>query len=65
MVGRQALMHRGDDGGAAAHAGLKQEGHAVLPRQRQQFGAVGSHHLLVGGADAAAALQALPYIRVG
>ena len=31
----------------------------------QQLGAVGSDHLLVGGADAAAAFQTLPHIRVG
>ena len=37
----------------------------MLLGQGQQFGTVGSHHLLVGGADTAAAFQALADIRVG
>ena len=65
MVGGQALVHRGDDRRAAANAGLEQEGHVMLLGQGQQFGTVGSDHLLVGGADTAAAFQALADIRVG
>ena len=57
-VGGQALVHGGDDGGAAAHGGLEQEGTVVCLGQRQQLRAVGGHHLLVGGAHAAAALEA-------
>ena len=65
MVGGQALVHRGDDRRAAADAGLKQEGRAVLFGKGQQLCAVGRDHLLVGGADAAPALEALAHIRVG
>ena len=65
MVGGQALVHRGDDRGAAANAGLKQERRIVRLGKGKQLGAVGSDHLLVGGADAAAAFQTLPHIRVG
>ncbi len=57
-VGREALVHRSDDGGAAAHRSLEQEGAAVGLGQSQQLCAVGGHHLLVGGAYAAAALEA-------
>ena len=57
-VGCQALVHGGNDGGAAAHGCLKQEGTVVGLGQTQQLGTVGGHHLLVGGAHAAAALQA-------
>ena len=64
MVGGQALVHRGDDRRAAADAGLKQEGRAVLFGKGQQLCAVGGHHLLVGGAYAAAALKAGLYIRI-
>ena len=63
-VGREALVHRGDDGGAAADRGLEQESAIVCLGQPQQLGTVGGHHLLVGGADAAAALQAGFHIRV-
>ena len=64
-VGRQALVHGGDNGGAAPHRRLEQERAVVALGQGQQLGAVGGHHLLVGGADAAAALQGLPHIGVG
>ena len=64
-IGREALMHRGDDGGAAAHRGLEEEGAAVGLGQSQQLCAVGGHHLLVGGADAPAALEAGLDIGVG
>ena len=37
----------------------------MLTRKAQQLGAVGGHHLLVAGAHAAPALQALLYIRIG
>ena len=63
-VGGQTLVHRGDDGGAAAHGCLEQECTVVLFGQSQQFGTVGGHHLLVGGAHAAAALETGFYIRV-
>ena len=63
-VGREALVHGGDDGGAAADGRLKQERAVVRLGQPQQLGAVGRHHLLVGGADAAAAFEARLYIRV-
>lgn len=65
MVGGQALVHRGDDRRAAADAGLKQEGRAVLFGKGQQLCAVGRDHLLVGCADAAPALEAPAHIRVG
>ena len=65
VVGRQALVHRGDDGGAAADAGFKQEGRPMRSGQSQQLGTIGGHHLLVGGADAAAAFQAAPHIGIG
>ena len=65
MVGGQALVHRGDDRRAAADAGFKQEGRAVLFGKGQQLCAVGCDHLLVGGADAAPALEAPAHIRVG
>ena len=55
---RRWLVHGGDDGRTAAHRGLEQEGAAVLLGQCQQLCAVGGHHLLVGGAHAAAALEA-------
>ena len=51
-------MHRGDDRRAAAHRSLKQERAVVSLGQTQQLGTVGGHHLLVGGADAPAALEA-------
>ena len=63
-VGREALVHRGDDGRAAAHGSLEQEGAAVCLGQSQQLCAVGGHHLLVGGADAPAALEAGLDVRV-
>ena len=63
-VSRQALVHGGDDGRTAAHRSLEQEGTVVLLGQRQQLCAVGSHHLLVGGAHAAAALQTRLDVRV-
>ena len=65
MVGCQTLVHRCDDGGAAAHAGFKQEGRAVFPRQGQQFGPVGGDHFFIGSTYAAAALQAAAHIGVG
>ena len=63
-VGREALVHRGDDGRTAAHGRLEQEGAVVCLGQSQQLCAVGGHHLLVGGADAPAALEAGLDIRV-
>ena len=57
-------MHGGDDGRTAAHRSLEQEGTAVLFGKAQQLCAVGGHHLLVGGAYAAAALKAGLYIRI-
>ena len=60
-----ALVHRGDDGRAAAHGSLEQEGAVVCPGQSQQLCAVGGHHLLVGGADAPAALEAGLDVGVG
>ena len=64
-VGGQTLVHRGDDGGAAAHGCLEQEGAVVRLGQSQQLGTVGGHHFLVGSAHAAAALEAGLHIRVG
>ena len=63
-VCRQTLVHRGNDGRTAAHRSLEQEGTAVLFGKAQQLCAVGGHHLLVGGAYAAAALKAGLYIRI-
>ena len=65
MVGGQALVHRGNDGRAAADAGFKQERSVMLFGKSQQLRAVGGDHLFVGRADAAAAFQALADIRVG
>ena len=61
----QTLVHRRNDGGAAAHRSLEQEGTAVLFGKAQQLSTVGGHHFLVGGAHAAAALKTGLYIRVG
>ena len=58
-------MHGGDDGRTAAHRGFEQESTVVLLGQCQQLCAVGCHHLLVGGAHAAAALQTRLDVRVG
>ena len=64
-IGRQALVHRRDDGRAAAHRSLEQESAAMLLGQSQQLGTVGGHHLLIGGAHTAAALETGLHIRVG
>ena len=63
-VGREALVHRGDDGRTAAHGSLEQEGAVVCLGQSQQLCAVGGHHLLVGGADAPTALETGLDVRV-
>ena len=65
VVGGQALVHRGNDGCAAADTGLKQEGRVVRFGKGQQLRAVGSDHFLIRSADAAAALQTLAHIRIG